>query len=73
MLNRYRDKVVEITYGLDKSTYPSPAPDTMARWRLKFGEGQRFFLFVGMLRYYKGASCKIAERDGFSGERLIRG
>lgn len=54
VLNRYRDKVVEITYGLDKSTYPSPAPDTMARWRLKFGEGQRFFLFVGMLRYYKG-------------------
>ena len=54
VLNRYRAKVVEITYGLDKSTYPTPAPDTMARWRLKFGEGQRFFLFVGMLRYYKG-------------------
>lgn len=54
VLNRYRDKIVEITYGLDKSTYPSPASDTLAKWRSRFGGGQRFFLFVGMLRYYKG-------------------
>lgn len=64
VLNRYRDKVVEITYGLDKSTYPSPAPDTMARWRLKFGEGQRFFLFVGMLRYYKGLHILLDALQG---------
>lgn len=64
VLNRYRDKVVEITYGLDKSTYPSPAPDTMAKWRLKFGEGQRFFLFVGMLRYYKGLHILLDALQG---------
>lgn len=52
VLNRYRDKIVEITYGLDKSTYPSPSPELLAHWRSKLGE--RFFLFVGMLRYYKG-------------------
>ena len=64
VLNRYRAKVVEITYGLDKSTYPTPAPDTMARWRLKFGEGQRFFLFVGMLRYYKGLHILLDALQG---------
>ncbi|MDP2804655.1 MAG: glycosyltransferase family 4 protein [Gallionellaceae bacterium] len=52
VLNRFRDKVVEITYGLDKSTYPIPAPELLDDWRSKFGG--KFFLFVGMLRYYKG-------------------
>jgi len=64
VLNRYRDKVVEITYGLDKSTYPSPAPETLAKWRLKFGAGQRFFLFVGMLRYYKGLHILLEALQG---------
>jgi rhamnosyl/mannosyltransferase len=52
VLNRYRDKIAEITYGLDKSTYPLPSPARIADWRAKLGE--RFFLFVGVLRYYKG-------------------
>lgn len=37
VLNRYRDKIVEITYGLDKSTYPSPTPELLAKWRSKVG------------------------------------
>ncbi len=52
VLNKFRDKVVEITYGLDKSTYPIPTPELLEHWRAKLGG--RFFLFVGMLRYYKG-------------------
>jgi len=52
VLNRYRNKIVEITYGLDKSTYPIPKPERQKYWRAQLGE--RFFLFVGMLRYYKG-------------------
>lgn len=54
VLNRYRNKVEEITYGLDKSTYPAATPELLASWRLKLGGIGRFFLFVGMLRYYKG-------------------
>ena len=54
VLNRYRNKVIKITYGLDKSTYPAPAPELLENWRSKLGGVQRFFLFVGMLRYYKG-------------------
>lgn len=62
VLNRYRGKIVEITYGLDKSTYPAPTPELLANWRSKL-EG-RFFLFIGMLRYYKGLHILIEAAQG---------
>jgi glycosyltransferase involved in cell wall biosynthesis len=52
VLDRYRDKTRVITYGLDKSIYPQPDPALLEKWRAAVGE--RFFLFVGVLRYYKG-------------------
>jgi rhamnosyl/mannosyltransferase len=52
VLKRYEDKVTTIPFGLDKSTYPEPRPEVLERWRARCGE--RFFLFVGVLRYYKG-------------------
>ncbi|MEO7493377.1 MAG: glycosyltransferase family 4 protein [Massilia sp.] len=52
VLDRYRDKTVSITYGLDKSLYPAPSPRRLAHWRTRVGP--KFFLFVGVLRYYKG-------------------
>lgn len=52
VLNRYRDKTEVITYGLDKDIYPQPSPELIAKWQQRFAG--RFFLFVGMLRYYKG-------------------
>ena len=52
VLNRHRDKTRIITYGLDKSIYPAADPARMANWRARLGE--RFFLFIGVLRYYKG-------------------
>lgn len=52
VLDRYRDKTRVITYGLDKTIYPEPDQARMDRWRTQIGE--RFFLFVGVLRYYKG-------------------
>jgi glycosyltransferase involved in cell wall biosynthesis len=52
VLGRYRDKTRIITYGLDKTTYPPPDPERLAYWRDKVGI--KFFLFVGVLRYYKG-------------------
>jgi glycosyltransferase involved in cell wall biosynthesis len=62
VLNLYRDKIVEITYGLDKSTYPVPAPALLANWRSQLPE--RFFLFVGMLRYYKGLHILLDALQG---------
>jgi glycosyltransferase involved in cell wall biosynthesis len=52
VLDRYRDKTRVITYGLDKTSYPVPEPQRLAKWRA--GIGPKFFLFVGVLRYYKG-------------------
>jgi glycosyltransferase involved in cell wall biosynthesis len=52
VLDRYRDKTRTITYGLDKSIYPQPEQARIDKWRAQVGE--KFFLFVGVLRYYKG-------------------
>ena len=51
-LRSYLDKTRVIPIGLDRTTYPYPDAARMAAWREKVGE--RFFLFVGVLRYYKG-------------------
>ncbi|MFZ6730863.1 glycosyltransferase family 4 protein [Undibacterium sp. Ji42W] len=52
VLNRYRDKTEVIADGLDKNIYPQPSPELIAKWQQRFAG--RFFLFVGMLRYFKG-------------------
>jgi rhamnosyl/mannosyltransferase len=52
VLDRYRDKTRVITFGLDKSSYPEPDQARLDRWRARVGP--KFFLFVGVLRYYKG-------------------
>jgi glycosyltransferase involved in cell wall biosynthesis len=52
VLDRYRDKTRTITYGLDKSIYPAPDQARLDKWRAQVGD--KFFLFVGVLRYYKG-------------------
>jgi len=51
-LQPYRHKTEVIPFGLDPLAYPSANPERMAFWRQQLGE--RFFLFVGVLRYYKG-------------------
>ena len=53
VLGRYRDKVCTIPFGLDRSTYVEPSAAALQKWRERTG-GERFFLFVGVLRYYKG-------------------
>lgn len=52
VLREYRDKSVIVPFGLDEAAYPSPASERLAYWRERCGEG--FFLFIGVLRYYKG-------------------
>ena len=52
VLTRFKDKVEIIPYGLDRATYPAASPSRLAHWKQELGE--RFFLFVGALRYYKG-------------------
>jgi glycosyltransferase involved in cell wall biosynthesis len=52
VLDRYRNKTTVIPIGLDKASYPEPSPALIEQWRSRFAG--RFFLFVGMIRYYKG-------------------
>lgn len=51
-LQKYKNKVRVIPLAIDEATYPTPSKDNIDMWRDKVGEG--FFLFVGVLRYYKG-------------------
>jgi len=52
VLKRFAHKTRTIPFGLDKSTYPVATEQRKDKWRAQCGE--RFFLFVGVLRYYKG-------------------
>lgn len=52
VLARYRDKTDVIPYGLDRSGYAPANHERMAHWQQRFPQG--FFLFVGVMRYYKG-------------------
>jgi len=52
VLLRFKNKTSVIPIGLDKATYPVASTEKLNYWRKKFGP--RFFLFVGVIRYYKG-------------------
>ncbi len=47
-----KDKVEVIPIGLDENDYLIEEASMTALWKAKVGEG--FFLFLGVLRYYKG-------------------
>ncbi len=54
VLSRFSEKVDIIPIGIEESSYPclKSDPETLRQARSIYGEG--FFLFVGVLRYYKG-------------------
>lgn len=54
VLQQHKDRVQVIPYGLAQETYLAPTTERLAYWRERCGE--KFFLFVGALRYYKGLS-----------------
>lgn len=51
-LQDYRGKSTVIPIGVDEASYPAASPERLAYWRDTVGDN--FFLFVGVLRYYKG-------------------
>ena len=62
VLKRFSGKVSVIPYGLDKASYPTPTAQKLQYWREKLGP--KFFLFVGVLRYYKGLHILIEAAQG---------
>lgn len=62
VLAKYSDKVCVIPIGLDKATYPHPTPEKLQYWRDRVAP--KFFLFVGLIRYYKGLHILIEAAQG---------
>ncbi|WP_161864707.1 glycosyltransferase family 4 protein [Pseudomonas yangonensis] len=57
VLRPFSDKTVVVPYGLNVSAYPQASAERLDYWRKRVG--QNFFLFVGVLRYYKGLSSLL--------------
>jgi len=52
VLSKFLNKVDVIPIGINKSNYPAPKDNIVSFWEKKLG--RNFFLFIGVLRYYKG-------------------
>ncbi len=57
VLKKYSHKTTVIPYGLERDQFPKPTAETVDCWKKRLGEN--FFLFVGVLRYYKGLDFLI--------------
>ena len=57
LLQRHQNKVEVIPIGLDRKLYPSFDIKRAQYWRNTLGD--KFFLFVGVLRYYKGLNILL--------------
>jgi rhamnosyl/mannosyltransferase len=71
VLARLPGEVPVIPNGIDESDYPQSSPEAVQQWRARVGEN--FFLFVGVLRYYKGLHTLVEAARGFSGRVVIAG
>lgn len=52
VLQRFQAKTEVIPIGLNRTLYPEPSVEKYQFWRNQLGA--KYFLFVGVLRYYKG-------------------
>ena len=71
VLQKYEHKVTVIPIGIEKAGYPLPSTATLQRWQEKVGS--KFFLFVGMLRYYKGLHILMEAAKGIDYPIVIVG
>jgi len=64
VLQKFRAKVDIIPLGLDEAAYPAPDAARREHWRSRLPA--RFFVFVGVFRYYKGIHVLMdaAEKTG---------
>jgi glycosyltransferase involved in cell wall biosynthesis len=71
VLSKHKHKVNVIPIGLDKGTYIAASADRLAYWRQLFGS--KFFLFIGVIRYYKGLHILMEAANGLDYPILIVG
>ena len=69
VLRKFKKKSLVIPYGLDESTYPEIDEKNMESWRGRVGSN--FFLFLGVLRYYKGLHFLLRAAAGARQCRVV--
>jgi len=70
-LKPFANKTVVVPYGLDETAYPQVSAERQAHWQAQVPN--KFFLFVGVLRYYKGLSTLLDALEGVDYPVLILG
>lgn len=71
VLKQFRSKVEVVPIGVDRRDYA--APSEAVRDRMRRLGGGRFFLFVGLLRYYKGIHILLKALAGVDYPVVIAG
>jgi glycosyltransferase involved in cell wall biosynthesis len=71
VLRRFASKVQVIPIGLNEEAYPPASSAKLDEWRTRIGP--KFFLFVGMLRYYKGLHVLLEALKGSDYDVVILG
>ena len=70
-LKSFADKTVVVPYGLEATAYPIVSTHTKEKWRTQLPK--KFFLFVGVLRYYKGLNSLLEALEGVDYPVVILG
>lgn len=70
-LSRYKSKLEVIPIGIDRASYPNLTEDQLSAATAQYGTG--FFLFVGVLRYYKGLHALLKAMKNANYRLLIAG
>ena len=73
VLSRYAKKVEIIPIGLNEEAYPSVTQSRDDMERIEAACGRNFFLFVGVLRYYKGLHILLDAIQGAPYQVVIVG
>ncbi len=71
VLQKYAEKVSVIPIGIDHSLYQTACPDRLNYWRSRLQEP--FFLFIGVMRYYKGLHIALEAISGTKIRFVIAG
>lgn len=67
-----RDKVRVIPLGIDENSYPASGDDKIFE-RIKVKTSEPYFLFIGVLRYYKGLHSLINAAKNIDAKIVIAG
>lgn len=67
-----RNKVRVIPLGIDENTYPQTGDDSVFK-RIGVADSEPYFLFLGVLRYYKGIHTLINAAKNVSAKIVIAG